>query len=247
MEIVTRQGPSFGVARLNLAGDESVRVESGAMMAMSSGVNLVAKAEGGVFKSLKRAALGGESFFLTTYHAPSQGGWVDIAARLPGDLVNVDIEPGVSWIISKGSWLASPASIELDTKWGGFKNMFGSEGGFVVRASGSGPVVLGCYGALDKWTLAAGETITVDTGHMVAYQDTVQMALRKVTGGLVQTFKSGEGLVFDFTGPGVIYTQTRNPNELLSWLSSAIGTSNSGVGAGAGALGGVVGGLFGRD
>jgi uncharacterized protein (TIGR00266 family) len=246
MEIVTRQGPSFGVARLNLMGNESVRVESGAMMAMSSGVTLVAKAEGGVFKSLKRAALGGESFFLTTYHAPQQGGWVDIAARLPGDLVNIELNPGQSWVISKGSWLASPATVELDTKWGGFRNMFGSEGGFVVRASGQGPVVIGCYGALDKWTLGAGETITVDTGHMVAYQDTVQMTLRKITGGLVQTFKSGEGLVFDFTGPGIVYTQTRNPNELLSWLSAAIGTSNSG-GLPAAGLGGVVGGLFGRD
>ena len=245
MEIVTRQGPSFGVARLNLQGNESVRVESGAMMAMSAGVNLEAKAEGGIMKSLKRAALGGESFFVTTYHAPPAGGWVDIAARLPGDLVNMEVSPGQSWVISKGSWLASPASVELDTKWGGFRNMFGSEGGFVVRASGTGPIVLGCYGALDQWTLAAGETITVDTGHMVAYQDSVQMALRKVTGGLVQSFKSGEGLVFDFTGPGIVYTQTRNPNELLSWLSSAIGTSNSG--AAAPGIGGMVGGLFGRD
>ena len=192
MEIVTRQGPSFGVARLNLQGNESVRVESGAMMAMSAGVNLEAKAEGGIMKSLKRAALGGESFFVTTYHAPPAGGWVDIAARLPGDLVNMEVSPGQSWVISKGSWLASPASVELDTKWGGFRNMFGSEGGFVVRASGTGPIVLGCYGALDQWTLAAGETITVDTGHMVAYQDSVQMALRKVTGGLVQSFKSGD-------------------------------------------------------
>lgn len=246
MEIVTRQGPSFGVARLNLQGNESVKVESGAMMAMSAGVNLEAKAEGGIMKSLKRAALGGESFFLTTYHAPAGGGWVDIAARLPGDLVNVEVTGGQSWVISKGSWLASPASITLDTKWGGFKNMFGSEGGFVIRASGEGPVVLGCYGALDKWTLAAGETITVDTGHMVAYQDTVQMSLRKVTGGLVQTFKSGEGLVFDFTGPGIVYTQTRNPNELLSWISAAVGTSNSGSSPVPG-LGGMVGGLFGRD
>lgn len=246
MEVVTRQGPSFGVARLNLMGDESVRVESGAMMAMSAGVSVEAKAEGGILKSFRRAAMGGESFFLTTYHAPAHGGWVDVAARLPGDLVNLDVTPAQSWVISKGSWLASPASVALDTKWGGFRNLFGSEGGFVVRASGEGPAVLGCYGALDRWTLAAGETITVDTGHMVAYQDSVQMALRKITGGIVQTFKSGEGLVFDFTGPGIVFTQTRNPNELLSWLSAAVGTSNSGASPVAG-LGGVVGGLFGRD
>ena len=92
--------------------------------------------------------------------------------------------------------------------------------------------------------MEAGQTITVDTGHMVAYESTITMNLRKVTGGLVQTFKSGEGLVFDFTGPGKVMTQTRNPTELLGWISAAIGTSNSGSGM---AAGGLVGGLFGRD
>ena len=44
MEVQTRQGPAYGVARLTLAPNEPVRVESGAMMAMSSGV--VAAIEG---------------------------------------------------------------------------------------------------------------------------------------------------------------------------------------------------------
>ena len=68
-----------------------------------------------------------------------------------------------------------------------------------------------------------GQTVTLDTGHMVAYTETVQMQLRKVTGGLVQTFKSGEGLVFDFTGPGRLLVQTRNPNEFLGFISAAVG------------------------
>ena len=93
--------------------------------------------------------------------------------------------------------------------------------------------------------MAAGESVTVDTGHMVAYEDTVSMGLRKVTGGLVQSFKSGEGIVFDFTGPGTVYTQTRNPNELLSWIGSSIGTGNSSGGAVLG--GGLLGGLMSRD
>jgi uncharacterized protein (AIM24 family) len=69
------------------------------------------------------------------------------------------------------------------------------------------------------------------------------MSLRKVTGGIVQSIKSGEGLVFDFVGPGRVTTQTRNPNELLGWISSFIGTGNA---SGAGP-GGMLGGVFGRD
>lgn len=241
MLVTTRHTPSFGVARLQLDPSEKVRVEAGAMMAMSPGVLLEAKMEGGLLKSLKRAALGGESFFVTTYTAPAQGGFVDVAPRLPGDLLSLEVTPENPLVIQKGSWLASSQGIELDTKWGGFKNLFGSEGGFVVRASGQGPVVVGCYGAMETWELPAGQSITVDTGHMVAYDASITVGLRKVTGGLVQSFKSGEGIVFDFTGPGRVMTQTRNPNELLGWLSSALGTSNSGT------SGGLVGGLLGRD
>jgi len=243
MQVATRQGPAYGVARLTLAPNEPVKVESGAMMAMSAGVTLHAKAEGGIMKSLKRAALGGESFFVSTYTAPAQGGFVDVAAKLPGDIVAYETTPQLPLFIQKGSWLANAESVKIDAQWGGFKNMFGSEGGFIVRAEGQGPVVFSCYGALEVWNLEAGQTITIDTGHMVAYESTVNMTIRKVTGGLVQTFKAGEGLVFDFTGPGKLWTQTRNPNEFLGWIGSMLGTGNS---SGAGP-GGALGGLFGRD
>lgn len=247
MQVQTRQGPAYGVARITLAGGEEVKVESGAMMAMSTGVTLHAKAEGGVLKSLKRAALGGESFFMSTYTAPSEGGFVDVAARLPGDIVSYDLQPAMPLFIQKGSWLANASGVTIDAKWGGFKNLFGSEGGFVVRAEGSGPIVFACYGALEVWELAAGQSITLDTGHMVAYESSVSMQLRKASGGIVQSFKSGEGLVFDFTGPGKIWSQTRNPTELLGWIQAAVGTGNTAPAGPAGAIGGALGGLLGRD
>lgn len=241
MQVQTRQGPAFGVARLTLGPNEPVKVEGGAMMAMSSGVTLAAKAEGGIMKSLKRAALGGESFFVSTYTAPPSGGFVDVAARLPGDITTMDIQPGKALFISKGSWLANDVTVNIDAKWGGFKNLFGSEGGFIVRADGQGAVVFACYGALEVWNLAEGQSLTVDTGHMVAYEDSVTMGMRKASGGgLVQSFKSGEGFVFEFSGPGRVWTQTRNPMELQSWIMSFVGTSNSGSPAG-------VAGLFTRD
>jgi len=245
MQVQTRQGPAFGVARITLGANEPVRVESGAMMTMSAGVELSSKAEGGVLKSLKRAALGGESFFVSTYTAPAQGGYVDVAPRLPGDVVAFDVTPAGPLFIQKGSWLANDANVAIDAQWGGFKNMFGGEGGFIVRADGQGTVVFACYGALECWTLEAGQGITVDSGHMVAYEDTVSMGFRKASGGgLIQSFKSGEGFVLDFTGPGRVWTQTRNPNELLGWISSTLGTGNSGSGS---PLAGGLGGLLGRD
>lgn len=241
MEISTRHTPAYGVARLSLEGREAARVEGGAMMAMSTGVELSAKAEGGIMRSLKRAALGGESFFVSTYTAPAEGGWVDVAARLPGDISSYRVDPGRALFVSKGSWIASEQSVDVITKWGGFANMFGSEGGFILRAEGAGQIVFACYGALEAWNLQAGQHITVDTGHMVAYEESVQMSLRRATGGIVQSFKSGEGLVFDFVGPGTVWTQTRNPNELLGWISATLGPGSSGPGQSP------LGGLFGRS
>ena len=241
MEVKTRQGPAFAVARVLLTGREHVRVESGAMMAMSEGVVLESKAQGGVMRSLKRAALGGESFFISSFHAPAQGGFVDVAAHLPGDVHVVEMHTGTALFVSKGSWVASAADVTIETRWGGFKNLFGSEGGFILRAAGEGPLVFACYGALETWNLEPGQTITVDTGHMVAYEETVQLQLRKASGGLANTFKSGEGLVFDFTGPGTLWTQTRNPNEFLGWIGAMIGSGSSGVTTGG------PGGLFGRS
>jgi uncharacterized protein (TIGR00266 family) len=209
------------------------------MMAMSAGVTLQSKAEGGVLKSLKRAALGGESFFVSSYTAPANGGFVDVASRLAGDVVVMDVTPTTPLFISKGSWLANDPNVEINTQWGGFKNLFGSEGGFILRAEGAGPVVFSCYGALEVWNLGAGETISVDTGHMVAYESTVNMSIRQASGGVVQTFKSGEGLIFDFTGPGRVWTQTRNPNEFLGWIQAALGPSSGNSGG--------VGGLFTRS
>jgi uncharacterized protein (TIGR00266 family) len=238
MQVTIRQNPSFSVARIQLAGGEAVQVESGAMMAMSSGVNLVAKAEGGVMKSLKRAALGGESLFVSTYTAPASGGFVDVAARLPGDMTVQPVSSAQPLFISRGSWLANEKSVTLDTQWGGFKNMFGSEGGFILRAEGDGLVIFGCYGGLEEWNLGAGEGITVDSGHMVAYEASVSMSIRKATGGIVQMFKSGEGLVLDFQGPGKVWTQTRNPQELIGWISSVLPTGQPGAG---GMLGGILG------
>ena len=48
-------------------------------------------------------------------------------------------------------------------------------------------------------------------------------------------------VVFDFTGPGRVLVQTRNPHEFFSFLSATLGTGNSGGGSTGGLAGGAVG------
>jgi uncharacterized protein (TIGR00266 family) len=240
MNVAVRHNPSFAAARVTLEPNEQLRAESGAMMATSQGVSVQASTQGGVLKGLKRSFLGGESLFITTYTAPPAGGWVDVAHHLAGDIVVTGLVADEPLMITKGCWLASSVGVELDTRWGGFKNLFGGEGGFLIHATGQGTVVLACYGAVDTIDLQAGESVTIDSGHVVAFGPTVTSQLRKVTGGMVQTLKSGEGLVFDFTGPGWVMTQTRNPAALEAWIRALMPGETSG------AAGGVLGGLLGR-
>jgi len=220
MQVEIRHNPGFAVARCTLAGGEKMRAESGAMAATSGGVEIEAKMQGGLMKGLKRSVLGGESFFMTTLEAPSQGGWVDVAARLPGDAIVLPVGGAIN--LTRGCYLASTSDVEIDTKWGGFKTIGGGEGGFLLHATGNGTVVVSCYGAIDKVDLGAGETIVVDSGHLVAFDPSIQFTTRKASAGIMNTLKSGEGFVMEFTGPGTIYTQTRNPDALVTWLTEVL-------------------------
>lgn len=236
MQVEVRHNPSFAVARVQLDPNEQLRAESGVMMATSAGVNIEASTQGGVLKGLKRSVLGGESLFITTLTAPPEGGWVDVAHHLSGDIVVSGVLPDQPMNVTKGCWLANSAGIELDTKWGGFKNMFGGEGGFMIHASGQGTIVLACYGALDTITLAPGEQITIDTGHVVAYSPATQFQMRKASTGIMNSLKSGEGFVFDFVGPGWVMTQSRNPSALQAWIRSIMPGQTGGASSGLGSL-----------
>lgn len=245
MQVQIRHNPSFTVARCVLDGGEPVRVEGGAMIAHSAGVQLEARAEGGLVAGLRRSVLGGGSFFVTTYTAPPQGGWVDVAGVLPGDTVSIDVTPERPFFLSRGSWIANSHGVQVDTQWGGMANLFGGEGGWGLRAGGTGMAVVSIYGAVDVLDLAPGEVVTVDTGHVVAYDLGVQFRMRRaVQGRSVQSLKSGEGWVFDFTGPGRLLLQTRNPDAFAAWVGSLAPGNNPREGIGG--MGGLAGGIFGR-
>jgi uncharacterized protein (TIGR00266 family) len=223
MQVQLRHQPSFSVARCLLAPGEPVRVEAGAMLATSWGVAIQAAMQGGLLKGLRRSVLGGESLYVTTYTAPEGGGWVDVAAHLPGDIAVIAVTEERPFYVTRGSWIANSHGVEIETQWGGMQSLFGGEGGFVLQAHGAGELVLGCYGALDTIDLGPGQGVTIDTGHVVAYDAGVQTRLRRaVEGRGIQSMKSGEGMVFDFGGPGRVMIQSRNPQGLIGWLTQVL-------------------------
>ena len=214
IEILYR--PSYSMGVVQLAGNEQVRVEGGSMVGMSQGMVLETAATGGFFKSLGRSVFGGESFFQNTYQAPPAGGMIYVAPPLPGDLFVLDLADE-SLLVQSGSFVASEVGLQLDTRWSGAKTFFASEGLIMLRASGSGKLLLSSYGAIHELDLEANQTMTLDTGHLVAFSDRIGFKVRTV-GGFKSTLFSGEGLVVDLTGPGKLLLQTRSQDSFLSWL-----------------------------
>lgn len=196
------------------------------MVGMSAGVQVETGARGGLLKSLARSMLGGESFFMNTYRAPSRGGQLMLAPALPGDMVVRQLE-GETLLVQSGSYVASSEDIDVSTGWGGAKTFFAREGLILLKISGTGRLVLSSYGAIEEMELGQGETFTVDTGHLVAFGERLGFKVRRV-GGLKSTLFSGEGLVVDLTGPGRFWLQSRSEDAFLTWLIPKIPRRESG-------------------
>jgi uncharacterized protein (TIGR00266 family) len=207
--------PSYSLAVLSLDRGEEIVAESGAMVSMSPGVSIETAARGGLLGGLARKFLGGESFFMNTFHA-DEAGEVTLAPPLPGDILHLGMR-NQTIMVTSGAYLACSKTINVDTQWGGAKTFFSKEGLFLLRVQGSGDLFLSSYGAIHAKELRHGEKYTVDTGHMVAFDDGVDYRVTRV-GGLKSTLFSGEGLVCELTGPGNIYLQSRSNDAFLSWL-----------------------------
>jgi uncharacterized protein (TIGR00266 family) len=206
--------PDYAMVDVHLEAGEQLIAESGAMVGMTTNINLKTAARGGVLAGLKRKLLGGESFFINTFTAQNTPGTVHIAPAVPGDVIHATLN-NETLNIQSTCFLASAPTVNLDTKWGGAKGFFSGTGMFLLKASGVGDLFISAYGAVHP--VQVNGKYVVDTGHIVAFQETLTYSIRKV-GGLKSLFFSGEGLVCEFTGHGMLWLQTRNAGSFAAWV-----------------------------
>lgn len=216
MEFDIQYRPAHTLARVLLQDGEAIAAESGAMVGMSTNVHIQTQAQGGFLKGLKRM-FGGESFFQNTFTASGGPGEVLLAHALCGDMAVLDMPPqGV--LIQSSSYIAGSPTVQIDTKVGGFKSFFAGEGVFVLKATGQGQVLIGAFGGVQE--LQCDGNMVIDTGHLVAWDATLDYKVGKSASGWIASFLSGEGLVCHFSGQGRIWIQSRNPAE----YGQAVGT-----------------------
>jgi uncharacterized protein (TIGR00266 family) len=239
MHVEVRYQPSYSLAIVRLDRNESIQAEAGAMVSMSDGIQLATQLRGGALQALKRKVLGGESLFINEFTSTLPDQEILLAPALPGDVRTMALQ-GTLYLQS-GAFLAASPEIRIDTKWGGAKTFFGSEGLFLLKAQGSGAVIASSYGAIHEIDLS-GRPYICDTGHVVAFTENVNFSVRGV-GGLKSTLLSGEGLVCEFRGQGKLYIQTRSTQAFLSWLIPRLPLQGRSAGRGRrGLLGSILGG-----
>ncbi len=202
------KGGNLPVVICELEANESVVSEAGAMSWMSPNMKMETGA-GGIGKALGRM-LTKESMFRNTYTAQGGNGMVAFASSFPGEIRAVEVAPGRSLIVQKSAFLASEKGVNLEVVFqkklgAGF---FGGEGFIMQKLSGSGTAFIEIDGSAVEYELGAGQSMILDTGYLVAMEETCSMDVKTVSGVKNIVF-GGEGLFNTVvTGPGRVIIQT---------------------------------------
>ncbi len=201
-----------------------------------------------------KRVLAGESLFFTYYEGNGQAGF---AGDFPGRILPIGLS-NQTMLAQKDAFIAAigeiDISIAMQKKIGGA--LFGGEGLIVEKISGDGLVFIHAGGDLVTFDLDAGETMRIDTGSVVAWEDSVTYDVQ-MAGGIKSALFGGEGIFLTtLTGPGKVIIQTMTLAKLRRQIGLSSGESESGGigtmaktigGAGAAVGGGILGSLFGGE
>jgi uncharacterized protein (TIGR00266 family) len=217
IELIHRPGNS--AARITLAAGESVTSEAGAMIAMSADVTITTtthKRSSGSFTKTLQRLLAGESLFLNHFSSPRAGAELWLGTPLPGDMVSIALQRE-NLIVQGGSFVACESGVEINLGWQGFRTLLSGESLFWVQLSGTGKTLINSFGAIYEQPVD-GEFI-VDTGHIVAFNETLSFTLTKAGSSWINSILGGEGLVCKFKGKGTVWCQSNNPRSFGSALT----------------------------
>jgi len=214
--------PDSAIARVTLGAGEELVAEAGCMIAMSGYINASTTLRqgkgGGILGGLKRM-VAGESLFLSVFRSPTAGGEVFLAPKLMGDILLYQMT-ATGLVVQATSYLASESSVDINLGFQGFKSLFSGESIFWLDISGYGSLMLTSFGAIYEVPVN-GEYI-VDTGHIVAFEKSLNFDITKAGSSWVGAFLGGEGLVCRFKGQGRVFCQTHNPGAFGQSVGSKL-------------------------
>jgi len=241
-------GDDMQAVVIALDSGETVQAEAGAMMFMEDGIVMNTDMQGGFLGGIKRK-LGGESFFVVTFtNEGRKKSRVAFSAPYPGKIVSMNLAETGTMLCQRDAYLCSAYGIEITVAFtkrlgAGF---FGGEGFILQRLSGNGYAFIHAGGTVISHNLGTGESLKVDTGCIVAFEESVAYDIKMVSGVKTALF-GGEGLFYaNLRGPGKVYLQTLPFSRLADRVMSAAGAGSKGEVKRAG-MGGLLGNILDGD
>jgi uncharacterized protein (TIGR00266 family) len=231
----TIHGSEMQFVEVELDPGEAAVAEAGSMMYMTDGIQLETifgdgsrQQSAGVLDALLGAGkrlLTGESLFMTVFTNTAQGKHrVAFAAPYAGKILPMDLGAiGGHLVCQKDSFLCAARGVSVgiafQRKIGA--GLFGGEGFIMQKLEGDGLCFVHAGGTVHALELAAGETLRVDTGCLVALQPSVSYDIQLV--GKVKTaLFGGEGLFFaTLRGPGKVWLQSLPLSRLADRIYKA--------------------------
>jgi uncharacterized protein (TIGR00266 family) len=251
------KGDEMQFVEIELDPSEGAVAEAGAMMYMTSGIQMTtifgdgSSSGGGLMDKLLGAGkrvLTGESLFMTEFVNRGPGKQhVAFAAPYPGKIIPADLHRmGGRLICQKDAFLCAAKgvsiSIAFQKKIG--VGLFGGEGFIMQSLEGDGLAFLHAGGTIVEKELSSGENLRVDTGCLVALHPSVAYDIQFV-GGIKSAIFGGEGFFFaSLTGPGKVWLQSLPFSRLAGRIHEAApqtGRGGKGEGSILGSLGGIGG------
>ena len=217
MQVRISSSPAYALAYITLNAGESVYLEKGAMVAVSGGISASVSLADSIAGAAVRKLLVHEQFFQGLYTASVTGAWVAAAPAFPGDVAVVDVGSDGPLTIQSGSYLGHETTVNVSVGVTSVQKVIMREGLFAVNCSGHGLLLIASYGGLERFELQPGHKLIVDTGHIVAWSQGMSTRTGPMSGALSSTL-TGEGMVLELTGPGVVYLQSRAEAQLKSFL-----------------------------
>ena len=157
------------------------------------------------------------------------GGTIALGSFLPGDIILIKLSPGQSYILSRGTFLASTVNVTVSA---GIRMLgllgIGQEEGFVLPKAtcseddGDGYVWVAGYGTFTKHDIQADDELIVNNGLFLACDAKVTYSLTLLGKTVVSSFLGGEGVGMKFTGPCTVYTQSKNINDFIDFINMRV-------------------------
>lgn len=233
-------GSDIQLVEIELDPLETVIAEAGAMMYMDQGIAFETKmgdgsnpSKGFMGKLLEAGGrlLTGESLFLTHFTNRGVGKQhVAFAAPYPGTIVPLDLKTfNGRIIVQKDAFLCAAlgtkVSITLNKKIGA--GFFGGEGFILQKLEGDGKAFVHAGGTVVERELN-GETLMVDTGCIVGFEDSVNYSIERA-GNLKSMVFGREGLFLaTLSGRGKVWLQSMPINKLVQAIAPMGKNANKG-------------------